>query len=241
MNSKFRSMFILLLLITFQPANSQDTCCCLNEELTYEQALSGELFTQPLDINTFFNKEWLLGRLVMSNGEIIQKKNIRYNGLLDELFWQEPGSKNTIKLDKESIQQFHFLNFGGDTSVIFEKIKVKRDLIADSLDVFAQEIYQGSLSLYILHDFVFDHREVLSLDKGLYQKTLYAGMPVYYFKFLNNSTIGLKHLNLKNLNNLVPGKEEQLKKYFRENIHGRIQTRSDLVELTRFLSSIVSQ
>jgi hypothetical protein len=114
-----------------------------------EWRLTGELFVPDftIDSRTNFYTEWESGNIYLSNGIVVRNKLIKYNRLLDQLFWLEPKSNNIIKLDKESILRFHFSDINGDTTVYFRKIKVKRNLVADSVSVFAQEIYCESKNL----------------------------------------------------------------------------------------------
>ncbi len=113
---------IILIVITFQHLYGQKNCYSNSiDKSSLEPYLSGEIFTPglPVDAITYFNQEWLSGEIFLSNGEIARNRLIKYNRLLDELFWKEPKSGKSIKLDKESILKFKFLNINGDTSVYF--------------------------------------------------------------------------------------------------------------------------
>jgi len=116
MNPKILIITLILLVIgsriCFCQTNSRNT----SNAISSESLLSGELFDQSLtpDFATYFNADWLAGDIQLTNGRIARTEKIKYNGLLDELFWNEPLSKQIIKLDRESILQFHYLNFNGD-------------------------------------------------------------------------------------------------------------------------------
>jgi hypothetical protein len=123
MNAKLILIHAILLTIAFQSLSGQSNYSrnC-TDKINSGPYLSGELFipAEPLEVITYFNSDWLLGDIYLANGEIVRNKYIKYNKLLDELFWLEPASNKIIKLDKEGILQFHFLNFQGDTSVYFK-------------------------------------------------------------------------------------------------------------------------
>jgi hypothetical protein len=85
--------------------------------------------------------------------------------LLDERFLLETELNKIIKLDKEGILQFHFLNFHGDTSVYFRKIIAKRYAFVDSSEIFGQEIYNGKLSLFVLHNFIIEQKELYNVPQ----------------------------------------------------------------------------
>jgi hypothetical protein len=233
---------IILLLTTSQAVFCQNECICIGtEKINTEPYLSGELFTPdvPLNIMTYFNRNWLPGDIYLADGGIIKNKKIRYNGLVDELFCLDPETNQTIKLDKEAIAQFHFHNFQGDTSVYFRKLKVKRNLLPDSTEIFVQVIYQGNVSLFVFRTFYFNHRETVYTDKSYILKDIYTEDPVYYMKLLNNEIVEFKRFSRKSIYTLVPGKKIQIKKFFRESISGRIKTNQEIIGLTKFLSSIV--
>ena len=235
---------IVLLLITSGAVFCQiDRNTAATNETITEPFLSGELFSPDLspDITTYFNREWLSGDIWLTDGRIVRNKRIKYNGLLDELFWLEPISNQTIKLDKEGILQFHFLNYQGDTSVYFRKLKVKRDSFNDSIEIFGQELFHGDLSLYVLHSFYFKGTEIVPKNKKNIMKDIYIEEPVYYIKFLNNKVVGFKRFSRKNVYAFVPDKKEQIRKFLKESISGKIKNNQEIIGLVQFLSSIVDQ
>ena len=244
MKTKLILAHIILLGFTSQAIFCQEYCCSFGtDETNTEPYLAGELFVpaSPPDIVTYFNKNWLSGDIWLTDGSIIRNKKIKYNGLLDELFWLEPESNQTIKLDKEAILQFHFLNFMGDTSVHFRKLKVKRNIVTDSTEIYGQEIYHGDLSLFVLHTFYLDRREKVPMNESYFLKDIYKEDPVYYIKFLNNKVVGFKRFSRKSLYTFVPGKKDQIKKFFKENKSGIIKTNPEIIRLIQFLSSIIDQ
>jgi len=207
-----------------------------------ELCLTGELFTpdQIIEGTTYFNSEWLPGDIYLSNGEVVRNKLIKYNGLLDELFWQEPKSKNVIKLDKESILQFHFQNLDGDSTVYFRKIKVKKNAVADSSEFFGQVVYEGRLSLFVLHIHKFEKTELFRRGGVLLEKNVYAEEPVYIFRYSNNKTLVTKSLNRKRLYAFSPENKNKIKEFFKTNNTGTFKDISYLRSLAQFLSTLVN-
>lgn len=202
--------------------------------------ITGELFAPsvPIDITTYFNRDWLQGVIYLCDGGIIRNKKIRYNGLLDELFYLDNKSNKTIKVDKEQVSRFHFKNMLADTAVYFNKIRVKRDNISDSGEIFAQEIYTGKLSLFIFHKYSFVRSELVSTEAGALLKDIYKEQPVYYLRYMNNNPEGFKKLNVKNLSSFIPGKEDQIKQFFRQAKRKEFKDKPELIQLCQFLISI---
>ena len=120
-------------------------------------------------------------------------------------------------------------------------VKVKRDIFSDSSEIFVQEIYNGKLSLFVLHNFYFDRREIVQMNRKYFLKDIYKEEPVYYIRLLDNRTIGFKNFSRESMYALLPVKKEQIKKYFRENNLGKIDTYPEIISLIQFLNSITDQ
>jgi hypothetical protein len=244
MKTRYILLYIILLLTTSQTTFCQSNCICLSVgKTTTEPYLSGELFTSevPLDTVTFFNNEWLPGDIYLVSGGILKNKKIRYNGLVDELFCLNSLSNCILKLDKEAIIQFHFHNLQGDTSVYFKKIKVKRSFSPDTTEIFVQIMFQGNLSLYVLHNFHLNDKKEVQINNKLIQKDIYKEVPFYYLKFLNGEMVGFKRFNRKTVYSFAPGKKDQIRKFLKEGITGRINTNQEIIRLAEYLSSIIDQ
>ncbi len=234
--------FIFLGIVSF-PGLCQTACNCIGlDEINSEQPLSGELFSpvSSPDIVTYFNRNWLIGDIWLTDGSIIRSKKIRYNGLLDELFWLEPESNRTIMLDKGAVTRFHFHDIMGDTAVYFSRLKIKRNILADSTEVFGEEIYRGDLSLFVLHNFYLVGKEKVQINDKYILKDIYKEDPVYYINYLSRRVTEFKRFNRKRLYSFLPGKKEQIKRFFRDN-PGKINTKPELIRLMQFLSSVVDQ
>jgi hypothetical protein len=244
MKTKLLFLQLIFLGIVSCPGLCQTSCNCIDlNEINSEPLLSGEIFSPASspDIVTYFNKNWLTGDIWLTDGSIIRNKKIRYNGLLDELFWLEQESNKTIKLDKEAIVRFHFQNIMGDTSVYFRRLKVKRNILADSTEIYGQEVYQGDLSLFVLHTFYLAGKEEIQLNNSYILKDIYKEDPVYYIKYLNNKVGGFKNFSRKRLYEFLPGKKDQIKRFFKENNPGKMNINPKLIKLMQFLNSIVEQ
>jgi len=222
-------------------AFSQPATFNTNKDINYSGPfITGELFESsvPLDITTYFNRDWLEGDIFLCDGGIIRNKKIRYNGLMDELFCLDNKSNKIIKIDKQQVSRFHFRNMPGDTTVYFNKIMAKRDIISDSVEIFAQEIYTGKLSLFIFHKYLFERSELVSTDVGALLKDNYKEQPVYYLRYMNNNPEGFKKLNVKSLSSFIPGKEDQIKQFFRQAKRKEFKDKPELIQLCQFLISI---
>ena len=236
--------FAILLIIGCQNSYGQRNNSVNTSDLIYsEPCLTGELFAPDVivDAATYFNPAWLSGDIYLSNGEIVRNKLIKYNGLLDELFWLGPKSKNIIKLDKEAILQFHFRNINGDTSVYFRKIKFKRNILADSAVVFGQVIYNGSSALFVIHTFKKEGTELIRKDGRPFEKDVFTEEPIYFFSFVNHRTFVTKSLKRNSLYAFSPGNKDKIKEFLRANKTGKFMNNAYLIKLTQFLGTIANE
>ncbi|HEY5471017.1 MAG TPA: hypothetical protein VIK07_10890 [Bacteroidales bacterium] len=232
---------IILLMIAIQNLNGQSRTYLNNSDLNNsEWCLTGELFVPDftVDARTYFYSEWVSGNIYLSNGEVVRNKLIKYNGLLDQLFWLEPKSNNMIKLDKESILRFHFSDINGDSSVYFRKIKVKRNLVADSVSVFAQEIYCGSSSLFIVHALKENGTELVRKNGILSEEIVYTELPIYFFRFANQKTFVTKSIKRHSLYAFFPENKDKIKEFTKTNNPGMNQDNLYLIRLTKFLGTL---
>jgi hypothetical protein len=239
----FRFILACLLFwgVILEKSFSQRSATGLPGILQSDEGLTGELFqpgTLP-DSITFVNPEWQASDIFLQDGRIIRNKMIKYNGLLDELLWLEPESKKTIKLDKEAILSFHFHDYKGDTGVYYRKINVKQEIWTDSVKIFAEEIYTGKLSLFIFHSYAVVRKEQYLFNGISYRRDIYAEEPAYYFRFDNNRTVGFKDLSGKKLYGYLPDQKDTIKKYLKEHPPVNTWDRRGLIQLTRFLETLV--
>lgn len=225
-------------MLLVQALQGQTRCCCCSGKSDFEPNPTGELINTPVDTNSYFNKDWLPADIVLAYERSLKNIKVKYNMLIDELLYKEPNSGKIVKLDKKPILRFHFLNYQGDTSLYFDKIRVKKDLVTDSADIFAQRIFTGKLSLLIFHNYFFERSELVSTGNGSFQRDIFTEKPVYYFKYINNKTVGLKRLNRKSIYKLFPAKRGQIKQFFKQTGHSKITTSPEIIILMRFLNSI---
>jgi hypothetical protein len=244
MKSKLILIQSILLSIAIQSLSGQaNNFCNCTDKINSGPYLPGELFVpdEPLDVITYFNRDWLLGDIYLANGEIVTNKYIKYNKFLDELLWLDTASNKIIMLDKEGILKFHFLNFQGDTSVYFKRINAKRYALADSSEIFGRELYKGKLSLFILYNFIIEQRELANVNGVFCEKNIYGEEPIYYLQFMNNKVVALTRISQKSLSAIFPDLKDQIKKFFRKNRQMGFNTNAELARLAQFLSSIVTQ
>ena len=79
------------------------------------------------------------------------------------------------------------------------------------------------------------------MNDSYFLKDIYQEEPEYYIKFLNNQVAEFKKFSRKNLYAFAPSKKDQIKQFLRENIPGIINSNQEIIEVVKFLDSIVDQ
>jgi hypothetical protein len=102
-------------------------------------------------------------------------------------------------------------------------------------------VYEGSLSLFVLHTYKIEGTELIRQNGILFEKNDYAEEPIYVFWFTNNKTFIVKNLYRKSFYAFAPDKKVQIKKFFMENRKSKFMNNSELIRLAQFLSSIIYQ
>lgn len=200
-----------------------------------EPNLTGELFsTERLNADTWFNKEWAPGEILLADGSYSVNNKIRYNSLLDELFWLEPVSGKIVKLDKGSIEQFRIIKPLDNTIASFRRLHVDSNFLADTADIFAEVLYTGGITLYLRHNFYFQGTELTGPSNKRRLKDIYRENPEYYIKLNDNNLVEV-HFLRKNLYLLFPDKKEPIKKYFRENA---VRSPAEITSFVEFLDNL---
>jgi hypothetical protein len=233
---------IIYLLLFVQAVHGQDTkpCPC-NDELTesFETRLNGKVYQRLPGLvgSEFYTRTYVKGDIFLENGEIAVDQLIRYNGRIDGVLLLPPLSRE-ILLDNYFIKGFCIKDFKGIPKICFSKIKVIKELSNDSIQVFAQMLYQNKLSLYAFRRYVYQGDVIeYVLNKQVSRKSFGPSF-VYYFQLPNHKTIGFKKFKRKDLYELFPERKEAMKKLFRENHQRKFKNESDLVRITEILNSI---
>jgi hypothetical protein len=242
-NKKNMARKLIILFITFLTlgnSQAQETklCNCDNQtESITEPKLIGELFSPKKSIigSQNFIDEWLDGVVLLSNNITVKNKLLRYNGFIDRVIWLVPGCLQQVKLDKESVDGFCLNANDTDQPLCFKKIKIKEELTADSVIVYAQELYNNRLSLYAYRKVEFSGREITN---GKYYTDKFSKVNIYFFK-LGNKTTGFKRFKKRDILKLFPGKKEQINNQFSTYKQRRFKSEQDLVRIAELLNGIV--
>ena len=233
-------MFLMLLLTSNSILYSQES---FSDQLLldsiFEPKLTGEAFTAKVGMigSQFFNDEWAESDILLTTGEKVSNKLLKYNGYLDEVVWLTPEFFKQVKIDKFAIDEFVFKNYFGK-SIRFKRINIKRMFTSDSTDIFAEVVIESNLSLYIFRKIGIEGTVTKDSKGGNYSFDQLEAVPVYYLKLKNKGFATLQRLNRRALLHLFPEQKTAIRKLLRQN-HQRLKTESNLIEVINLLNKSI--
>jgi hypothetical protein len=240
-----RTIFFSILWVIFSlslMAQDNKPCFCDNENKdAFESNLSGEIYyAQPgLLGNEFFNGNYLNGDVVLTTGDTIANKALRYNGRIDGLLFLPSNSSHEILLDHAFVKAFSLKIQPDHPAAIFRKIKINKEMSSDSTDVFGQLLFQDKLSLYAFRRSIHTEDVIMNVGDMRVSKERYDFSPIYYFQLSNHRTIGFKKFRKRELYKLFPANKELMKRLFKEKHQRRFRNEDDLVRIAGILNEVV--
>jgi hypothetical protein len=237
MKISFTILFCWIMGTTF--GQNQNSCHCdsLLGKLM-EPRLTGENYIKPLpsSVSQFFTDDWLLGTLQLTNDLTVENQYFRYNGFIDHLIWMNDDFK-LIRLDNDPIRSFCLADkYIQNKRFCFEKIKLPKDLVTDSVMVFAQVLYKNLLSLYVQRKVVLTGVEERKQDKFIVDS--YEKRNIYYFKNGEHIYKGFRKISKKSVFKTFPERKDDIEKLFRSEKQNRVRTEEDLIRFAARLNGI---
>lgn len=226
-----------LLFLILVNLSSDIFCQAINLDSIFEPKLSGEIFQQRTGMvgKQFYNDDWAVGNIKLTNGKWVTNKQLKYDAFLDELIWYRTDSLLQVKLEKHFISEFCFKNYNSQF-VQFKKIKTKLSQMADSTDIFVEVMIEKITSFYIFRN-VKTEGTVNRLDRGVqYSFDKLVSNPLYIIILPDKKTITFKKIRRRVLLKALPDEYKILLKELIQQNHLSIRTESDLVKLVGLMN-----
>ncbi len=200
--------------------------------------LTGDLFvTTDKGIGSqYFIEDWLAGDIYLSNKTIVKNQHLKFNQYYNKLLWLTPTSHQQVMLDKEQVKGF-CLNTKYGQQYCFWKIPVKPDLYLDTIMVYAEVLYQDSISLFIHRKIERNGYQVL--NSGAYSKDVYRINTTYYFRMENGKTIGFKKYRKLTIAGFFPDRKKLILAKLRELKQSNLRNESEIQLITRALNEVL--
>lgn len=171
----------------------------------FEPKLCGEVFENSTAFkgSPYFNNEWAPADILLSNGEKVCNKLLKYNGFLDEVIWKNEIIQQEVKLEKHFIDEFTFKNFKGK-SIRFKRLKTKISAISDTGDFFMEVLAESNSSCYVYRHCTVKGYDLKDLDGKTYISNQLVSQPIYLLVLNGKETVFLKRINKRVLLKSLP-------------------------------------
>jgi hypothetical protein len=192
--------------------------------------LSGEVFQsgQASVGSQYFYEEWLEGDVLLKSGQLVERKMLRYNGLLDELIWMPAPTRPQVRVDKNMVAQFSIVLPGTSKKVVFENVTIRPRFQSSEINIFAQALHRENLSLYAYRKVKQKDELTRRTERGVYIIPVLEPDPVYYIVFSDHQAVPLRKLNNRSLIRVFPDQRREIREILRdENL--RIRTERDMI------------
>jgi hypothetical protein len=205
-----------------------------------EHHLSGEVFQsgQASVGSQYFYEEWLEGDVLLKSGQLVERKMLRYNGLLDELIWMPAPTRSQVRVDKNMVAQFSFTLPGERETVVFENITIRTRFQSSGINIFAQVLYKGDISLYSYRKIKKEDDLARRTDRGVYHIPVLEPDPIYYIVFQDHEALELRKLNNRSLLRLFPEHKREIREILRGN-EIRMRSEKDAVQAVKAIGGLI--
>jgi len=236
---KYCIYFSFLLICISINGQSNVTVPALEKDSFFESKLTGESFFENKQYlgDQYFNNDWAISDILLSSGEMVKNKNLKYNGLFDEVIWMNSSNYGKYKLDKSFISEF-WLKIAPGSTLHFKRIHVDGPNESHPFDIFVQVKVEGKVSLYIHHKITITGEENLYVNNNLYYFNRIGKMPVYYIKLITNRYVKMSGIRLSSFLKVFPEEKKEITKLLKEN-HLKIKTENDLIKAIGLLNKQV--
>jgi len=204
-------------------------------DTTFNTKLTGSFFIERKQIvgNQYLVKDWLQGKILLSTGDTIFCKSLKYSGLSDELIWLNNFNYGIFKLDKPLIKEFWLSN--DIQNFHFKQINVSNSAKDSVKNIFAEVKTEGILSFYIQRKISYQWPQYLIVDNVRQKYEVIEPSPVYYFKLPTNQFYSLTNLTRKSFLQLFPENKKAITKIINDN-RLNLKRESDLVRLVELIN-----
>jgi hypothetical protein len=203
----------------------------------FEPKLTGETFTDYKQFkgNQFFTDDWMESDIRLVTGQLVHKKNIKYNGLLDQVVWLNPVNSGEYMLDKLSVDEFWYRNIMGEP-VHFRRISTTDSKTGQRLDVFAETVVEGKVSIYIQRRIIKKGVENINdKDNKTYSIDVLGPKPVYYIKLPSGTYFVTGKITRHSFLKLFPDQRKAISKLLNKN-HLNFRSESAVIKTIELLN-----
>lgn len=188
--------------------------------------------------NQYYINSWLNGDVYKNTGEVVSNLRLRYNMFLDELIWYNCDTCFEVMIDKGLVSSF-VLKPEGKPEFVFDKIRVKPDLLTDSTEVFAQQLYAGLLTCYALRKSVIRGYTLMGSGGSGYILENLEPQPGYILVLGKNKQVTFNRISKRKILKALPTNLQQLALQIMVEKNIRIHDELSLVQFVKLLEEVL--
>ena len=190
--------------------------------------------------NQYYINSWLNGDVYKNTGEVVSNLRLRYNMFLDELIWYNCDTCFEEIVDKGLVRSF-VLKPEGKPEFVFVKIRVKPDLLTDSAEVFAQQLYAGLIKCYALRKSVIRGYTLMGSGGSGYILENLEPQPGYILVLGKNQHVTFSRISKRKILKALPTNLQQLASQIIVEKNIRIHDELSLVQFVKLLEEVLSK
>ncbi len=208
--------------------------------LDYAVRLSGEVyhFFMQADGNYYLADNWVEGDVELVTGEKVHGELLKYNTYLDELIWLSSRTYQPVKADKKLVSQFSLALPGVAEAALFRNITISVPLEADSVNLYAQQLYEGNISLVAHRRVVISGERQESYRGGMQSIPRLTADPVFYIVTGDHEAFEVSRFSRRSLYRIFPDYRSEIRAALR-NEGLLIRSEADLIRAVSIIDDIV--
>lgn len=199
----------LKLLILFFLLHLSTTLCgqIVTLDSIFEPKLCGTIYEMAGGYkgSQFYNNEWANADILLSSGEIVSNKLLRYNGFTDDVIWKNNVELVEVKLEKHFINEFVFKNFNGKL-IRFKRIPAKLPGIVDSTEIFAEVLAESKSLCYVYRKIMVKGYDLKEVNGLTYISDNLVAQPQYLLVLPDKETVVFRHISKRGILKALPEK-----------------------------------
>jgi hypothetical protein len=202
----------------------------------FEPRLCGSIYqiSPGFKGSQFYNKEWADADILLSDGELVGNKLLRYNGFIDEVIWKNNVDQTEVKLEKHFISDFTFKNYQGK-SIRFKRIQAKLPGIADSAEIFAEVLAESKSSCYAYRKIVVEGYDLKTVNGLTYISDNLVAQPQYFLVLPDKQIVVFRRISKHSILNILPEKYRVSAKNILQKNHLSLKDEEDLKKFTTLM------
>jgi hypothetical protein len=236
-----KQFIVILFLLVYASLNAQPVSGNkenegLKTDSLFQTNLTGEVYIEYRGYkgDQYYFSDWVKSDILLSSGEMLTDRKLKYNGLLDEVIWLNTAIPGLYKLDKASISDIWFKP-ALESPIHFKRININESSNPQRAAIFAQVVEEGKISLYIQRKISILEVQTITRNGKLYPYKIIGPAPEYYIKISSNKYFLMTSLNRNSLLKVFPDQKKEILKLQRQN-HINLKTESGLCEMIRLLN-----